>query len=196
MKIVQRFLTDVLLLEPKIYSDARGHFFESYNELECVLLGIAGRFVQDNESRSAKNVLRGLHYQLQHPQGKLVRVLQGEVFDVAVDLRRGSKTFGQWSGVTLSSASHQMLWIPPGFAHGFLALSDHADILYKATNHYSPTHERTVRWDDPELKIGWPTQGTPILSARDAAAAPFRLAEVYESMVPPTGPGFGMNAQL
>lgn len=196
MKIVQRFATDVLLLQPKIYSDARGCFFETYNELECVLLGIAGRFVQDNQSISAQNVLRGLHYQIQHPQGKLVRVLQGEVFDVALDLRRGSPTFAQWSGAKLSSSNHQMLWIPPGFAHGFLVLSEHADVLYKATDHYSPAHERTIRWDDPDLNIQWPTRGRPILSAKDAAATPFRLAEVYEWMAPPTGPAVGMNVEL
>lgn len=185
MNLVQRFPTEVLLLEPIVHSDGRGHFFESYNELEGKLLGIAGRFVQDNQSHSVRNVLRGMHYQIQHPQGKLVRVLQGEIFDVAVDLRRFSPTFGEWSGVHLSSANRHMLWIPPGFAHGFLTLSETADVLYKATDHYAPQHDRTIRWDDPELAIEWPLATCPILSNKDAAGMPFRMAEAYDWLIQP-----------
>lgn len=188
MRLVQRFASGVLLLEPEVHTDHRGHFFESYNELQGVLLGIAGRFVQDNQSHSVRNVLRGLHYQIQHPQGKLVRVVQGEVYDVAVDLRRSCSTFGEWNGVRLSSANRRMLWIPPGFAHGFLVLSEAADVLYKATDHYAPLHERTIRWDDRELGIEWPMTQAPIVSPKDSSGTPLRLAEVYDGIIQPPPP--------
>ncbi len=185
MRVVRDFAGGVLLLEPEVHSDARGCFFESYNELEAVLLGICPTFVQDNHSCSQKNVLRGLHYQIQHPQGKLVRVISGEIFDVALDLRRSSKLFGKWNGVRLSAENRRMLWIPPGFAHGFLVKSDSAEVLYKATDYYAPHCERTIRWDDPDLRIEWPLRDVPVLSPKDSAGTPFRLAEVYGDMVPP-----------
>ncbi len=182
MKLLKRFPTDVLLLESRLFTDERGHFFESYNEREGALLGIRGPFVQDNQSHSVQNVVRGLHYQICRPQGKLVRVLQGEIYDVAVDLRRSSTTFGTWSGVRLSAENRHMLWIPPGFSHGFLTLSATADVLYKATDHYAPQYERTIRWDDPELAVTWPLIASPILSSKDAAGTPLRIAEVYDWM--------------
>jgi dTDP-4-dehydrorhamnose 3,5-epimerase len=194
MKIVQRFPTEVLLLEPEVCSDHRGYFFETYNELEGVLLGVNQRFVQDNQSHSIRNVLRGLHYQIRHPQGKLVRVLQGEIYDVSVDLRRCSLSFGEWTGALLSAENRHMMWIPPGFAHGFLVLSDSADVDYKATDHYAPQYERTIRWDDRELGIEWPIAGAPVLSNKDRAGTPFRMAEVYDWLLqppPPVGPIVG-----
>lgn len=173
-------IPDVLLLEPRVYGDERGCFFESFNARRFeALLGRQVDFVQDSHSDSGANVLRGLHYQIQHPQGKLVRVIAGSVFDVAVDLRRGSPTFGQWVGNVLSAQNRHQMWIPPGFAHGFLALSEGAGFVYKSTDYYFPEHERCIAWDDPQLAIAWPLAGAPALSARDAQGTPFALAEVY-----------------
>lgn len=169
----------MLLLEPKVFGDERGFFFESWNERAFAVAGIGARFVQDNHSRSAKNVLRGLHYQIRQPQGKLVRVIAGEVFDVAVDIRRSSPDFGRWTGVRLSAENKAMAWIPPGFAHGFTVLSGHADVLYKTTDYYAPEHERTIAWDDPDIGIEWPLSGRAIVSAKDAAGASLRDAEVF-----------------
>ena len=159
----------VLMLEPKVFGDARGFFFESFNARDfAAATGVDLPFVQDNHSRSAQGVLRGLHYQVQHPQGKLVRVTEGEVFDVVVDIRQGSPTYGKWVGVELSEDKHQQLWVPPGCAHGFYALSDSADFLYKTTNYYAPEFERCIAWDDPALAIDWPLKGLqPELSAKD-----------------------------
>lgn len=179
MNIQSTSIPDVLILEPRIFEDARGFFFESFNKREAAKIGIHHEFVQDNQSRSLRNVLRGLHYQLHRPQGKLVRVVRGEVFDVAVDLRKSSKTFGRWVGANLSEDNHRLFWIPPGFAHGFVVLSDVADFLYKTTDFYSPADERTIRWNDPDLAIDWPVQGQPIVSPKDAAGEVFRNAEIY-----------------
>ena len=169
MKITPTAIPDVLLIEPRVFGDARGFFFESFNQKSFAeATGVNLPFVQDNHSKSVKGVLRGLHYQLEpHAQGKLVRVTQGEVFDVAVDLRKDAKTFGQWVGVTLSADNKQQLWIPPGFAHGFLVLSDTAEFLYKTTDYYAPQAERSLRWDDPTLAIAWPLEGEPILADKD-----------------------------
>ncbi len=173
-------LPEVLILEPKVFGDERGFFFESYNQRDFAqATGLQVAFVQDNHSRSAKNVLRGLHYQVQQPQGKLVRVVQGEVFDVAVDLRKKSKTFGQWVGEILSAENKRQLWIPAGFAHGFVVLSDTAEFLYKTTDYYAPAHERCIRWDDPAIGIRWPIAAPPILAAKDAAGKPLAEAEVF-----------------
>ncbi|UVW27930.1 dTDP-4-dehydrorhamnose 3,5-epimerase [Massilia sp. H6] len=173
-------IADVLLLEPSVHGDERGFFFESYNARRFeALLGRPVEFVQDSHSKSAENVLRGLHYQIRHPQGKLVRVIAGSVFDVAVDLRRGSPTFGQWAGNVLSAENRRQMWIPPGFAHGFLALSEGAEFVYKSTDYYCPEHERCIAWDDPQLAIAWPLAGAPALSARDGQGTAFALAEVY-----------------
>jgi dTDP-4-dehydrorhamnose 3,5-epimerase len=172
-------IADVLLVEPKVFGDARGFFLESWNAKVFAEAGIPAAFVQDNHSRSPRGVLRGLHYQIRQPQGKLVRVVAGEVFDVAVDLRRASPTFGRWTGERLSADNKRMLWIPPGFAHGFLVLSESADFLYKTTDYYAPEHERVLAWNDPALGIRWPLAGTPTLSARDAAGTRLRDAEVF-----------------
>jgi dTDP-4-dehydrorhamnose 3,5-epimerase len=178
MNIVPTEIPDLLIIEPKVFGDDRGFFFESYNERTWrEATGLSTRFVQDNHSRSMKNVLRGLHYQLRQPQGKLVRVVVGEVFDVAVDIRRGSPTFGKWAGVRLSAQNKRQLWIPEGFAHGFLVLSEAAEFLYKATDFYAPQHERSIAWNDPDLAIDWPLDGEPILSPKDAAAPPFGEAD-------------------
>lgn len=185
MRIVEEFPSGVLLLEPRVYRDDRGHFFESFNQAEFDQIVPRVRFVQDNQSRSCRNVLRGLHYQVRQPQGKLVRVLSGEVFDVAVDLRRNSPTFGKWNGVRLTSESPLTLWLPPGFAHGFLVLSDFAEIHYKATDYYAAEQERTILWNDPELGIRWPLADAPILSSKDARGLCFRDAEVYHWLTPP-----------
>lgn len=168
-------IPDVVLLEPEVHGDERGFFFESYNQrtLES-LLNRDLNFVQDNHSLSAKNVLRGLHYQIKQPQGKLVRVIQGEIFDVAVDLRQSSKTFGQWIGESLSSANKRQLWVPEGFAHGFLVLSQTAEVLYKTTDYYAPEHERVVLWSDPDIGIDWPINSAPILAKRDAEGPPLQ----------------------
>jgi dTDP-4-dehydrorhamnose 3,5-epimerase len=169
----------VLLIELEVFEDARGYLFESYNHRALAVHGIEARFVQDNQSRSTRNVIRGLHYQVEHPQGKLVRVIAGEVFDVAVDLRRSSPAFGRWAGMRLSAESRVMLWIPPGFAHGFLTLSDTAEVLYKTTDYYAPEYERCVLWNDRDLGIEWPLAGTPIISTKDANGLPLGQAENF-----------------
>ena len=180
MKVTPSELPDVVVLDPIVHGDARGHFFESYNRrVMAKSAGIDVEFVQENQSRSARNVLRGLHYQIRQPQGKLVRVLQGSIFDVAVDLRASSSTFGRWVGMHLSAENQRMVWIPPGFAHGFLVLSESADFLYKVTDYWAPECERGVRWNDPELAIQWPTSGAPVLSAKDQTAPLLREAELY-----------------
>ncbi|RCX06866.1 dTDP-4-dehydrorhamnose 3,5-epimerase [Extensimonas vulgaris] len=180
MKATPLAIRDVILIEPKVFGDERGFFFESYNQRDFAqATGLQVAFVQDNHSRSAKNVLRGLHYQVQQPQGKLVRVVQGEVFDVAVDLRKKSKTFGQWVGEILSAENKRQLWIPAGFAHGFVVLSDTAEFLYKTTDYYAPAHERCIRWDDPAIGIRWPIAAPPILAAKDAAGKLLAEAEVF-----------------
>jgi dTDP-4-dehydrorhamnose 3,5-epimerase len=173
-------IPDVLILEPQVFGDARGFFFESFNQRDFAdKTGVDLSFVQDNHSKSAQGVLRGLHYQIQHPQGKLVRVVQGLVFDVVVDLRQSSPTLGQWVGVYLDAQKHQQLWVPPGFAHGFVVLSETAEFLYKTTDYWYPTHERSLRWDDPTVGITWPMQGQPLLAAKDAAAALWAEAEKF-----------------
>ena len=179
MKLVPTSLPDVLIIEPRVFGDSRGFFLESWNRRTFADLGLNPDFVQDNQSRSAKGVLRGLHYQLQQPQGKLVRVTHGAVFDVAVDIRRSSPTFGRWEGVELSAENQRMLWIPPGFAHGFLVLSDLADFCYKATAYYAPEDERCIQWNDPAIGIRWPLDGEPTLSPKDRAGTPLLAAEVY-----------------
>jgi dTDP-4-dehydrorhamnose 3,5-epimerase len=180
MKATPLTIPDVILLEPKVFGDARGFFFESYNQRAFrEATGLDPLFVQDNHSRSVKGVLRGLHYQIQQAQGKLVRVLIGEVFDVAVDIRRSSPTFGQWVGETLSAENKKQMWIPPGFAHGFLVLSDSADFHYKATDYWAPEHERYLAWNDVTLGISWPLDGPPSLSTKDQKALPLSDAQVF-----------------
>jgi dTDP-4-dehydrorhamnose 3,5-epimerase len=179
LNVIRTEIPEVLLLEPKVFGDERGFFFESYNRRAFRdIVGMDVEFVQDNHSMSERNVLRGLHYQVKQPQGKLVRVTAGEVYDVAVDLRRKSPTFGKWVGFRLSAASKRMAWIPPGFAHGFLVTSDKAEFLYKVTDYYAPEHERTIRWDDPDLNIPWPAQGAPLLARKDALGAYLNDAEL------------------
>jgi dTDP-4-dehydrorhamnose 3,5-epimerase len=174
-------IPDVLLLEPKVFSDDRGYFFESYRDRDFQeATGLQAAFVQDNHSMSTKGVLRGLHYQIRHPQGKLLRVVQGSVFDVAVDLRRSSPTFGRWAGARLSAENRRQLWIPPGFAHGFLALSETAEVLYKITDYWYPEHERTLLWNDPALAIAWPVDGEPRLAAKDVAGQAFGEVELFD----------------
>jgi dTDP-4-dehydrorhamnose 3,5-epimerase len=171
MKATRTKIPDVIILDPRVFGDERGFFFESFNERQFrELTGVTLPFVQDNHSKSARNVLRGLHYQIQRPQGKLVRVVAGSVFDVAVDLRKSSPTFGKWVGVELSAENKRQLWVPPGFAHGFVVTSDSAEFLYKTTDYWSPEHERSLRWDDTAIGIDWPITGTPQLSGKDAAA--------------------------
>lgn len=178
--VIPTAIPDVLVLEPQVFGDARGFFFESFNQRDFAdKTGLNRPFVQDNHSKSAQGVLRGLHYQIEHPQGKLVRVVQGRVFDVAVDLRQSSASFGQWVGVYLDAQKHQQLWVPPGFAHGFLVLSGSAEFLYKTTDYWYPTHERSLRWDDPTVDIDWPMQMQPLLAAKDAAAALWAEAEKF-----------------
>ena len=173
-------LPEVLILEPKVFGDARGFFFESFNARDFArCTGLDVPFVQDNHSKSAKGVLRGLHYQIEHPQGKLVRVTQGEVFDVAVDLRRSSPNFGKWEGVVLSAENKRQLWVPPGFAHGFLVTSDSAEFLYKTTDYWFPDHERSLLWNDPTVGITWPLESEPLLAAKDKAAALLNNAAVF-----------------
>jgi dTDP-4-dehydrorhamnose 3,5-epimerase len=181
VKVTPSELSDVLILEPTVHRDARGFFLESWHEERWRSLGLPARFVQDNHSHSTRGTLRGLHYQTEKPQGKLVRVVSGVVFDVAVDLRRSSPTFGRWVGETLTASDQRQLWIPPGFAHGFYVLSDSADVLYKCTEYYLPAADGAVRWDDPELAIPWPLLSgcPPILSAKDAAALSLREAPTY-----------------
>ena len=174
MNVQPAAIPEVLILEPKVFGDERGFFFESFNQREFEkATGLKRNFVQDNHSRSVKNVLRGLHYQVQQPQGKLIRCIAGEVFDVAVDIRKDSPTFGQWVGFSLSAENKRQAWIPEGFAHGFLVLSDIAEILYKTTDYYAPEHERTLRWDDPVISIDWPLSTPPVLSMKDAKGALF-----------------------
>lgn len=179
MKIIPTEIPDVVVLEPKVFGDERGFFMESYNKRVLAEAGIHGEFVQDNHSRSAKGVLRGLHYQLQQAQGKLVRVVAGRVFDVAVDLRRSSPTFGRWVGFELSAENKRLAWVPPGFGHGFLVMSDSADFLYKTTDYYAPEHERCIMWNEPTIGIAWPLEGEPQLSVKDRAGVPLKDAEVY-----------------
>ena len=182
MQATRLLIPDVVLLEPKVFGDARGFFFESFNQKAFnAATGTDHQFVQDNHSRSTKGVLRGLHYQSQQPQGKLVRVVQGAVFDVAVDIRRSSPTFGQWVGVELSADNHRQLWVPPGLAHGFLVLSDTADFLYKTTDYYAPEHERCIAWNDPALAIVWPDMGmAPCLSGKDQRGLGLAEAPVFD----------------
>jgi len=180
VNIIQTGLPEVLILEPKVFGDDRGFFYESYNERDFIeKTGIDAHFVQDNHSRSAKNVLRGLHYQIRQPQGKLVRVIAGEVYDVAVDIRRSSPTFGKWTGHILSDKNKHILWVPAGFAHGFVVISDYAEFLYKTTDYWAPAFERCIIWNDPQLNIAWPLQGEPVLSAKDRQGVPLSRAEVF-----------------
>ncbi len=174
-------IPEVLILEPQVFGDDRGFFYESFNARDFAqATGLNVSFVQDNHSKSPKGVLRGLHYQIQHAQGKLVRVMQGEVFDVAVDLRKSSATFGQWVGVHLSADNHRQLWVPPGFAHGFLVLSESAEFLYKTTDYWYPEHERSLLWNDPAVGIDWSLDGQPLLAAKDAAGKLLAVAECFE----------------
>lgn len=180
MQVIKTAIPEVLVIEPKVFGDARGFFYESWNQRDFdAAVGRPIRFVQDNHSASARGVLRGLHYQVRQPQGKLVRVVSGEVFDVVVDLRRGSPTFGRWVGERLSADNHRMMWVPEGFAHGFLVLSERAEFLYKTTDYYAPEHERTLLWNDPALGIDWPLDGAPQLKAKDADGTPLARAETF-----------------
>lgn len=180
MKAIPTAIPEVLLIEPEVFCDERGFLFESFNRRRFAeLVGREVDFVQDNHSRSAKNVLRGLHYQIQYAQGKLVRVVSGSVFDVVVDMRRHSATFGRYAGAVLSAENRRMIWVPEGFAHGFMVLSESAECLYKTTDYWYPEHERCIRWDDPVLAIDWPVQGRPMVSDKDARGRLFRDAEVY-----------------
>lgn len=179
MKVIETSLPGVLILEPEIFGDDRGFFFESYNRKAFEKAGITAEFVQDNHSRSVRNVLRGLHYQIKQPQGKLVRVTQGEVFDVVVDIRKSSPNFGQWVSFNLSAENKRMAWIAPGFAHAYLVLSEVADFTYKTTDYWAPEHERCIIWNDPTLAIDWPLQGEPILSAKDQKGSSLKSAELY-----------------
>ena len=181
MKVIPTAIPDLLILEPKVFGDARGFFMESYNaKVFHDATGLTPNFVQDNHSRSGKGVLRGLHYQIEQAQGKLVRVTRGAVFDVAVDLRQSSPTFGQWVGIELSEENNRQFWIPPGFAHGFLVTSDSADFLYKTTDYYAPQFERSLAWNDPTVGVAWPLEGiTPLLSAKDLAGKPLAECEKF-----------------
>lgn len=183
MNVIETGIAGLLVLEPKVFGDARGFFMESFNARTFAeLTGVKAEFVQDNHSRSGRGVLRGLHYQVQQPQGKLVRVAQGRVFDVAVDLRRSSPTFGKWYGVELSGENHRQFWVPAGFAHGFYVLSDSADFLYKTTDYYAPQHERSLAWNDATVGVQWPLEGEPQLSAKDLAGKPLGECEVFEGL--------------
>jgi dTDP-4-dehydrorhamnose 3,5-epimerase len=179
VQVLPTTLQDVVIVEPKVFGDERGFFLEIYNQATFAKLGLPTEFVQDNHSGSQKGVLRGLHYQIQQPQGKLVRALRGAIYDVAVDLRRGSKQFGQWVGVELTAENKRQLWVPPGFAHGFLTLTDWVEVSYKVTQLYAPQHERSLLWNDPALGIAWPLEGEPTLSAKDRAGVPLAQAETY-----------------
>ena len=182
MKVIETGIAGLLVLEPKVFGDARGFFMESFNARTFrEVTGLDVAFVQDNHSRSQRGVLRGLHYQVKQPQGKLVRVVQGRVFDVAVDLRRGSPSFGKWYGVELSGENHRQFWVPPGFAHGFYVMSDSADFLYKTTDYYAPEHERSLAWNDPTVGVTWPLDVEPLLSAKDLAGKPLAECEVFEA---------------
>jgi dTDP-4-dehydrorhamnose 3,5-epimerase len=181
MKVVPTAIPDVMIFEPRVFGDERGFFLESWNAREFDnAVGVKVQFVQDNHSRSRRGVLRGLHYQVKQPQGKLVRIAKGRVFDAVVDLRKSSATFGQWVGTELSEDNHRQFWIPPGFAHGFLVLSESADFIYKATDYYAPEHERCLIWNDPAVGINWPVNMEPILSAKDRAGLPLRDVEVFQ----------------
>jgi len=181
MQAIQTEIPDVFIIEPKVFGDERGFFFESFNARRFAeLTGANPEFVQDNHSRSVKGVLRGLHYQIRQPQGKLVRVVAGEVWDVAVDLRRSSPTFGKWVGVTLSAENKRQLWIPEGFAHGFVVVSESAEFLYKTTDYWAPEHERSIIWNDPTLNLPWPLEGEPSLSAKDRLGVPLEQAETFD----------------
>ncbi|QQE90042.1 dTDP-4-dehydrorhamnose 3,5-epimerase [Azotobacter chroococcum] len=181
MQAIQTEIPDVFIIEPKVFGDERGFFFESFNARRFAeLTGANPEFVQDNHSRSVKGVLRGLHYQIRQPQGKLVRVVAGEVWDVAVDLRRSSPTFGKWVGVTLSAENKRQLWIPEGFAHGFVVVSESAEFLYKTTDYWAPEHERSIIWNDPTLNLPWPLEGEPSLSAKDRQGVPLEQAETFD----------------
>jgi dTDP-4-dehydrorhamnose 3,5-epimerase len=181
MKAVPLAIPEVVLIEPQVFGDERGFFFESFNQAKFeTAIGRAANFVQDNHSRSVRNVLRGLHYQVRQPQGKLVRVVQGEVFDVAVDLRRSSPTFGKWVGAHLSAENKKQLWVPEGFGHGFVVLSETADFLYKTTDYYAPAHERCIAWNDRGIGIEWPIRGTPTVSAKDAKGLSLQDAELFD----------------
>ena len=180
MKVVPTAIPDVVMLEPRVFADERGFFLESWNARDFrAALGVDGTFVQDNHSRSRRGVLRGMHYQIVRAQGKLVRVVRGRVFDAAVDLRRSSATFGRWVGVELSGDDHRQVFVPPGFAHGFLVLSDEADVLYKTTDYYAPQHERCLIWNDPGVGIAWPLSGEPVLAAKDRAGLRLNEAETF-----------------
>jgi dTDP-4-dehydrorhamnose 3,5-epimerase len=180
MNVIETEIPGVLVLEPTVFGDERGFFFESHNERAfAAATGVSVRFVQDNHSRSVQNVLRGLHYQITQPQGKLVRVVAGEVFDVVVDIRRSSPTFGRWAANVLSDENRRMLWVPPGFAHGFLVTRDHTEVLYKTTDYWAASFERCIAWNDPQLNIAWPLQGNPVLSAKDRDGLPLSNAEVF-----------------
>ena len=180
MKIIATDIADVLIIEPTVFGDNRGFFFESYNKNQFAqATGLAVEFVQDNHSKSNKNVLRGLHYQIRQPQGKLVRVISGEVFDVAVDIRRSSPTFGKWVGDYLSAENKKQIWVPPGFAHGFVVVSETVEFLYKTTDYYAPEHERCIRWNDPDLAIRWPINDRPLVSAKDENGLLLKDAEVF-----------------
>ena len=180
MEVIQTTIPDVLIIEPRVFGDERGFFMESFNEKTFQeRTGVTAQFVQDNHSRSGKNVLRGLHYQIKQTQGKLVRVVLGEVYDVAVDIRKSSPTFGQWVGCLLSEANKRQFWVPPGFAHGFVVLSDTADFLYKTTDYYAPEYERSILWNDPQINIDWKLTGEPVLSTKDQAGVPLEKAEVF-----------------
>jgi dTDP-4-dehydrorhamnose 3,5-epimerase len=179
VKVERAEIADVLLLEPKVFGDARGFFMETWNARTFENLGIKAQFVQDNHSRSSKNVLRGLHYQVRQPQGKLVRVTAGEIWDVAVDLRRSSKSFGRWTASRLDAVSRRMLWVPAGLAHGFIVLSEHAEVQYKTTDYYAPEHERTLLWNDAALAIAWPLAGEPVMTDKDRRGTPLAAAETY-----------------
>lgn len=179
MKFLATSIPDVIQIEPRVFGDARGFFFETWNARDFAESGIEAEFVQDSHSRSIRGVLRGLHYQIRQPQGKLIRVIAGEVFDVVVDIRRSSPTFGHHVAVRLSAVAYNMLWVPPGFAHGFFVVSDYAEMLYKQTALYAPQHERSLLWNDSELAIDWPLEGAPILSDKDRAGIPLRQAEIF-----------------
>ena len=180
MIVTPTSLPEVLLIEPRVFGDARGFFYESWNERAFAAAGIAAHFVQDNHSRSERNVLRGLHYQISQPQGKLVRAMVGSIYDVVVDIRRGSPRFGKWVGVHLSADTHNALWVPAGFAHGFCVTSEVAEVLYKASDFYAPAHERSILWNDPAIGITWPLSGTPLLAPKDANAPTLAAAEVFD----------------
>lgn len=180
MKVIQTKLPEVCIIEPQVFGDSRGFFYESFNARKFAeLTGVQAEFVQDNHSKSGKNILRGLHYQIRQAQGKLVRVVSGEVFDVAVDIRKSSPNFGQWVGVNLSAENSRQLWVPPGFAHGFVVLSEQAEFLYKTTDYWAPEHERCLAWNDPEIGIDWPISEAPLLSAKDQIGKSLSEAEVF-----------------